>query len=360
MHAFSRRLASFLLILAAALPFWACGITAQLEGQVNPHLPKGFVKTSATAVGGRNCGKFTQQCGTATLSGTATLRGTVGNRDTTITVAVTLSASGPAGADYCLDFSDPILVQLPGDATNIAGTYTSLGAGESGALIVTSGLLSVPTSPTTSLSAEPGQQLVLIATRDSIPGDDYAFALSFDLAVSRPIDTKLAILGKVQCGDLATYYPPVVPCGLSSMSELPPVTIPQSETSIPLSIPLDGMSTACLAGAGCFSCPLVGVDEGHRIDPRLVTLYNPAPTPTRAGTTVRYTLLEPARVSLLLYDSRGRIVRELQRGTMPNGQHAVTWDGLDARGHHAAPGMYFVRLLADGRQVGEKRVVKLP
>jgi flagellar hook assembly protein FlgD len=48
-------------------------------------------------------------------------------------------------------------------------------------------------------------------------------------------------------------------------------------------------------------------------------------------------------------------VRQLARGIFPAGAQAIRWDGLDQRGHEAAPGVYFVRLRAND----EERTVKL-
>ena len=48
---------------------------------------------------------------------------------------------------------------------------------------------------------------------------------------------------------------------------------------------------------------------------------------------------KPANVSTAIYDSQGRMVRELARALpLPAGQQTLTWDGLDMAGRPAAAG----------------------
>jgi photosystem II stability/assembly factor-like uncharacterized protein len=65
---------------------------------------------------------------------------------------------------------------------------------------------------------------------------------------------------------------------------------------------------------------------------------------TRGRATVRYELPAASDVQLVLYDARGRRVRQLDAGARPAGRYAVLWDGTDDRGRHAAHGLYLVEL----------------
>ena len=60
-----------------------------------------------------------------------------------------------------------------------------------------------------------------------------------------------------------------------------------------------------------------------------------------------YTVTEPGRVSLGVYDEAGRLVRTLRRGepTEP-GTYSVEWDGLDRLGNAVAPGDFEWRMLS--------------
>jgi hypothetical protein len=68
------------------------------------------------------------------------------------------------------------------------------------------------------------------------------------------------------------------------------------------------------------------------------------PNPTRGNTSVHFVLPADERVELVLFDVSGRQVRHLARGTFPAGAHDVVWDGRDASGRAAAPGVYLARL----------------
>jgi len=59
-----------------------------------------------------------------------------------------------------------------------------------------------------------------------------------------------------------------------------------------------------------------------------------------------------------IYDASGRRVTRLSTGTWPAGRHVVEWNGADASGQRAAPGMYFVRI-ETGEFVESRRVVLL-
>jgi len=63
-------------------------------------------------------------------------------------------------------------------------------------------------------------------------------------------------------------------------------------------------------------------------------------------TGIRYTLAEPGRVSLLISDSRGRVVRELlHASSSPAGKNVAVWDGKDRDGKAVKGGAYKWKLL---------------
>lgn len=83
-------------------------------------------------------------------------------------------------------------------------------------------------------------------------------------------------------------------------------------------------------------------------EPRRVTLLQNAPNPFREGTELRFTLLQPGWVRLAIFDVRGAEVVELVRGTLPEGVHDVSWQGLDTAGRAQPAGVYFYRLETAG------------
>ena len=69
-----------------------------------------------------------------------------------------------------------------------------------------------------------------------------------------------------------------------------------------------------------------------------------APNPTVSRARVRTVLDQPADVHASVIDSLGREVARLHDGAAPSGELALEWDASGA-----APGLYVVRLLVDGR-----------
>jgi hypothetical protein len=76
---------------------------------------------------------------------------------------------------------------------------------------------------------------------------------------------------------------------------------------------------------------------------RLVYLYRPYPMPFTSEARVAFSLAERARVTLEVFDVRGRLVKTLAQGSYGAGSHSMTWDGCDNGGRAAASGVYFIR-----------------
>jgi hypothetical protein len=75
---------------------------------------------------------------------------------------------------------------------------------------------------------------------------------------------------------------------------------------------------------------------------RLGPIY---PNPFTPTTVIRYELAQVARVSLAIYDARGRLVRTLIEGeSRGRGPHRVVWDGRNTTGQAAVSGVYFARI----------------
>lgn len=101
--------------------------------------------------------------------------------------------------------------------------------------------------------------------------------------------------------------------------------------------------------------PASGVADQLTIGPR-IEMLSPAPNPFRPSLGISYRLSNPARVNLRVFDSAGRLVRDLRPGGTATGFHTVQWDGRDGSGHEAAPGVYFLRMEADGERIVRKAV----
>jgi hypothetical protein len=72
---------------------------------------------------------------------------------------------------------------------------------------------------------------------------------------------------------------------------------------------------------------------------------------------IRYRLAQSSpAMALDVFTITGRLVRSLDRGARPAGEHLVEWDRRTSQGEQVARGVYFIRLRAD-RVVAEKVVV---
>lgn len=52
----------------------------------------------------------------------------------------------------------------------------------------------------------------------------------------------------------------------------------------------------------------------------------------------------------------GRLVRRLYEGPLPEGVHALEWDGRDEEGRRVAAGVYHLRLREDGRTLSHRAI----
>jgi hypothetical protein len=88
---------------------------------------------------------------------------------------------------------------------------------------------------------------------------------------------------------------------------------------------------------------LTEADLGDKVVP-VLSLEQNYPNPFNPTTTIRYSLDEPGRVSLDIYNIKGQLVKSLYRGNAEAGNHSIIWNGLDNSGKACASGVYFYKL----------------
>ena len=93
---------------------------------------------------------------------------------------------------------------------------------------------------------------------------------------------------------------------------------------------------------------VAGVDRDIEADlPDEVVLVGSEKNPFSGSTHIFFGVPKEMRVTVKVFDTRGRRVRDLVDGTIGAGYHSVVWDGRSSGGR-VSPGIYFVRLDAEG------------
>jgi hypothetical protein len=101
---------------------------------------------------------------------------------------------------------------------------------------------------------------------------------------------------------------------------------------------------------------ITGVDTAELGAPKLV-VGAPYPSPTSGTAQIALTLARSGPLSADVFDARGRLVRSLHSGAMEAGPHTLRWDGSAESGQHAAAGVYWIHVAAEGMQKSVKLVV---
>jgi hypothetical protein len=88
-----------------------------------------------------------------------------------------------------------------------------------------------------------------------------------------------------------------------------------------------------------------------------VSLEQNFPNPFNPETRIRFTIPANIEVELNVYDTTGRLVKNLFAKDVTVGRHIVHWDGTDNAGESVASGVYFYRLVAGNHSVSKKMVL---
>jgi flagellar hook capping protein FlgD/cohesin domain-containing protein len=103
----------------------------------------------------------------------------------------------------------------------------------------------------------------------------------------------------------------------------------------------------------------VGSTPAGNTLPARTALGPASPNPFSRETSIELALRHECEVSLEVYDLSGRRVAQVMHGIQPAGVRLVTWDGRMQGGVRMAPGVYLMRLEADGQRQ-TRRVLLVP
>src|SRR5207249_9828397 len=106
-------------------------------------------------------------------------------------------------------------------------------------------------------------------------------------------------------------------------------------------------------GPNAVDCSPTAVDDAA---PREVSVAVTGAKPAPGLARFRFGLPQAGRVDLAVFDVTGRRVATLESGELPAGWHDRAWTA-DTDGRAPASGVYFARLLANGRVLSSRAVM---
>ncbi len=69
---------------------------------------------------------------------------------------------------------------------------------------------------------------------------------------------------------------------------------------------------------------------------------------TRGQTTFRFVATKPGKITIEIYDVRGRLVQRIARDNFEAGEQELIWDGQDEKGNDSVSGVYLVKFVRGG------------
>ncbi|NPD48235.1 MULTISPECIES: T9SS type A sorting domain-containing protein [unclassified Lentimicrobium] len=83
--------------------------------------------------------------------------------------------------------------------------------------------------------------------------------------------------------------------------------------------------------------------------PIVIDLYNIYPNPTKAHTTISYSIKETELISIKIYDIQGKLINTLLEKKQTPNKYQIIWKGTDKNNKEVKSGLYLIRLQT-GRQ----------
>jgi flagellar hook assembly protein FlgD len=89
----------------------------------------------------------------------------------------------------------------------------------------------------------------------------------------------------------------------------------------------------------------------------ITTLNTVKPNPVTNGLAhISFSIAEPTKASLNIYDASGRLVRTLLNSKLNAGNYNLSWNGTDDHNNNVAEGIYFYTLTTDNNNFTKKLV----
>ena len=85
-------------------------------------------------------------------------------------------------------------------------------------------------------------------------------------------------------------------------------------------------------------------------------LYQNFPNPFNSSTNIKYELFKSGLVKIVIINSKGEDVRSIINKYHHAGEYLIQWDGTDSQGINMASGIYFYKIISDGRIKTQKMI----
>ena len=92
------------------------------------------------------------------------------------------------------------------------------------------------------------------------------------------------------------------------------------------------------------------------LEPVFFNLYQNFPNPFNASTNIKYELFKSGQVKIAIINSKGEEVRPIINRYHYVGEYLIQWDGTDSQGINMASGIYFYKIISDGRIKTQKMI----
>ena len=93
----------------------------------------------------------------------------------------------------------------------------------------------------------------------------------------------------------------------------------------------------------------VQIEPAHRLLPETFDLRQNAPNPFNPSTVIQYRLATAGRVTLTVYDVKGKVVENLVNSYQQAGEYSATFAAYSQQSYGSLPsGIYFYKLTVGG------------
>jgi hypothetical protein len=103
---------------------------------------------------------------------------------------------------------------------------------------------------------------------------------------------------------------------------------------------------------------VTNIEDNEEIPENKIQVSN-YPNPFNPTTTICYSLQDPGKVELCVFNSKGQKIRTLVNENISKGDHQIVWDGKDKSGNSVGSGIYFYKIKTGNEQIKTNKCLLL-